>query len=303
MTPRTIAALALLALAPSAHTQEEAFSLDHFKRTGQVVIAHREASIGFSYTTRDDRPAGYSVDVCNRIAERLGRHLGIRDLRVRYAKATALTRFLLVKGKHADLECGNTTHTVDRQRDFLFSNTIATSSSRLIALKESGLRDVEDLRGKRLAVIAETTDAATARRFVAARGLDVEIVPMRNNLRAYQAVMDGKVAAFFGTEAALRGEAVRRGAQDRLAVIPGLEVEENLAVMMAKDRPALKEFVDRQIAEMARSGELARLHERWFLKPLPHFEVALGMPMSASTKAALAHPNDTPTVEPEFARP
>jgi glutamate/aspartate transport system substrate-binding protein len=295
------AVLALCALAsPVTAAQEPEFGLDHFRRIGQLVIAHREAAIGFSYTARDDRPSGYSVDVCNRIVDRLRHQLGTPDLRVRYAKATAITRFLLVKGKHADLECGITSNTLERQQDFLFSNTIATRSARLIALAGSGIGSVEDLRGRRLAVITDTTDAATARRFVAARGLDADVVPVRNNVRAYQALMDGTVDAFFGTDVVMLGEAAQRGTRQRLAVVPGLEADENIAIVMAKDRPALKAFVDREVAAMAHSGELATLYRKWFLAPLPLVGITLGVPMPESMKAALAHPNDAASKEPDF---
>lgn len=305
MTLRPIAALALCAVASAnvALAQEQEFSLDHFERTGQIVIAHREAAIGFSYTSRDDHPRGYSVDVCNRIVERLKARLGLRDLRVRYAKVTPVTRFLLVKGGHADLECGVTSNTLERQKDFLFSNSIATLSSRLVSRKDSGMASADDLQGRRLAVIDETTDEATARRFVAARGLDVEIVPVRNAVRAYQALMDGSVDAFYGVDAVILGAATQRGTRDRLKVVPGLAADENLGILMAKHRGALKAFVDSEIAAMARSGELAKLYDKWFLQPLPLIEVTLGVPMSEAMKAALANPNDAAAAEPDFSKP
>ena len=43
--------------------------LDRIKTSGRIVIAHREASVPFSYLLPDGRPVGYAVDLCLKVAE------------------------------------------------------------------------------------------------------------------------------------------------------------------------------------------------------------------------------------------
>ena len=48
---------------------------------------------------------------------------------------------------------------------------------------------------------------------------------------------------------------------------------------------------------MAKSGELAKLYDKWFMQPIPPKNVRLNMPPSETTKALWANPNDKPTEE------
>jgi len=52
-------------------------TLDRIKRTGQIVVAHRESSVPFSYVLPDKKPVGYSVDLCLKIAEAVRKKLGM----------------------------------------------------------------------------------------------------------------------------------------------------------------------------------------------------------------------------------
>jgi glutamate/aspartate transport system substrate-binding protein len=69
---------------------------------------------------------------------------------------------------------------------------------------------------------------------------------------------------------------------------------EPIAIMMRKEDPVMKKLVNDTIAAMHKSGELAQLYDKWFLKPTPPTGSLVGLPMSASLKAQLAKPNDNP---------
>jgi len=64
--------------------------------------------------------------------------------------------------------------------------------------------------------------------------------------------------------------------------------------MLRKDDPAFKKAVDDSIIAMMKSGEIAKLYDKWFMQPIPPNNVTLNMPASDSTKAAWANPNDKP---------
>ena len=44
---------------------------------------------------------------------------------------------------------------------------------------------------------------------------------------------------------------------------------EPIAIMLRKDDPAFKRAVDESIVAMMKSGEIARLYDRWFMQPIP----------------------------------
>ena len=48
---------------------------------------------------------------------------------------------------------------------------------------------------------------------------------------------------------------------------------------------------------MIKSGELAKLYDKWFMQPIPPANTKVGLPVSDATKAAWANPNDKPIEE------
>jgi glutamate/aspartate transport system substrate-binding protein len=48
---------------------------------------------------------------------------------------------------------------------------------------------------------------------------------------------------------------------------------------------------------MAKSGELAKLYDKWFMQPIPPKNVKLDLAATAETKAAWATPSDKPLEE------
>jgi len=52
---------------------------------------------------------------------------------------------------------------------------------------------------------------------------------------------------------------------------------------------------------MAKSGEVAKLYDKWFMQPIPPSNTKVGLPASEATKAAWANPTDKPLEE--YAQP
>src|SRR5690242_15937422 len=79
------------------------------KRSGQVRIGYREASVPFSYLDRSGHPIGYSIELCQAIVEEIGQTIDSQSLRVSYVKVLAEERIPAVVENRIDLECGSTT--------------------------------------------------------------------------------------------------------------------------------------------------------------------------------------------------
>jgi glutamate/aspartate transport system substrate-binding protein len=45
---------------------------------------------------------------------------------------------------------------------------------------------------------------------------------------------------------------------------------------------------------MIKSGDMAKTWDKWFVQPIPPKNTRVGLPVSESTKAAWANPNDKP---------
>ncbi|MDQ0022335.1 hypothetical protein J2X90_000113 [Variovorax paradoxus] len=64
--------------------------------------------------------------------------------------------------------------------------------------------------------------------------------------------------------------------------------------MFRKGDPAFKKVVDDSILALAKSGEVSRIYDKWFMQPIPPNGSKVGLPANAMTKAAWAAPSDKP---------
>jgi glutamate/aspartate transport system substrate-binding protein len=69
---------------------------------------------------------------------------------------------------------------------------------------------------------------------------------------------------------------------------------EPIGIALRKDDPAFKKVVDDSIIVMMKSGEIARLYDKWFMQPIAPANTRVGLPASEATKLAWAKPNDRP---------
>ena len=65
---------------------------------------------------------------------------------------------------------------------------------------------------------------------------------------------------------------------------------EPIAIMMRKDDPAFKKAVDDSIKAMIKSGELAKLYDKWFMQPIPPGNTKVGLPLSRRDQGGLGQP-------------
>jgi glutamate/aspartate transport system substrate-binding protein len=72
---------------------------------------------------------------------------------------------------------------------------------------------------------------------------------------------------------------------------------EPIAIMYRKDDPGFRKAVDDSVRNMVKSGEVAKLYDKWFMQPIPPSNTKVGLPASDATKSAWANPNDKPAEE------
>src|SRR5258708_21786367 len=102
-----LAVLAAVALAAPLSAQEG--TLKKIKDGGSITIGHRDASIPFSYYDDQQKPVGYAMDLCLRIADAVKAELKMPKLEIKYQLVTSANRIPLMANGTIDLECGSTT--------------------------------------------------------------------------------------------------------------------------------------------------------------------------------------------------
>lgn len=289
-SPFLRAALALAGLLAGATAT--AGQLDRIRETQQIVLAHREASVPFSYVGPGGAPMGYALDLCLKIVEAVRKELGLRTLDVRYAPVSSANRIAAIAEGRAALECGSTTNNAERRRQVAFTIPHFISTSRLLVRTADNLATLGDLARKRVAVTAGTTTVPVLRRLDSEQDLKLQITEMRDHAEAFAALEGNRTDAFALDDVLLYGLRANAADPKAFAVIGKPMTVEPYAIMLPKDDPAFKKVVDQEMRRLIQTGEAQRLYARWFQLPIPPKNITLDLPMPALLRDAFRFPSD-----------
>jgi ABC-type amino acid transport substrate-binding protein len=258
---RVFATLALLSLVAGAWAQPG--TLDKIKRTGVIALGHREASIPFSYVGDNGRPAGYSVELCQRVAESVKRQLGLAALEVKWVPVTPGNRVEKLNSGEIDLECGSTTNTLSRQEQVSFSLLTFADGGGLLMKIDSGLDSLDDMNGRRIGVVPGTTTERNLQEALARARAKAETVSLKDHAEGLAAVMDGRIDAYASDRVILVGLVLGSGNQQRLRLSQGMYSYEPYALMLRRNDPAFRLAVNRELARLYRTEEIYAIYDRW----------------------------------------
>ncbi len=287
----------LLAVAVAALAAGGAFAqadtLAKVKASGNVTMGVRESSGALSYTTGDGKFAGFHVEVCSRIIAELEKAAG-RKLNVTYQAVTSQNRIPLVQNGTVDIECGSTTNNATRQKDVSFLNTTYVEEVRIAVKANSGINSIAQLNGKNIATTTGTTSVQHLRKHERATGVDFKEVFGKDHADSFLLLETGRADAFVMDGSILAGNIANAKNPAEFKLAGEVLSVEPIAIMIRKDDAALKKIGNDTITAMVKSGEMAKLWDKWFVAPIPPKNTRVGLPLSDSTKAAWANPNDKP---------
>lgn len=286
-------AVALAAMTAVGASAQTSATLDKIKSSGAITLGVRESSGVLSYTLGGTKYVGYHVAICERAVENIQKAVG-KPLTIKYQPVTSANRIPLMLNGTIDLECGSTTNNATRQKDVAFANTTFVEEVRMAVKANSGIKGIGDLKGKTVATTTGTTSVQTLRKHKKADGLEFKELFGKDHADSFLLVESGRADAFVMDGSLLAGLIARSKNPKDFAIVGEVLSVEPIAIMMRKDEPALKKIVNDTIAQMYKSGELAQLYDKWFMKPTPPTGSLVGLPMSATLKAQLAKPNDNP---------
>ncbi len=239
-------------------------TLKKIKETGTIVIGYRDTARPFSFLDENGKPAGYSVDLCRRVAVAVERALGLSGLQTRFEPLTAETRFeAVVKGK-VDIECGATTNTLSRQERVDFTNMTFVDGGSLLVVDGLGIRGVSDLGGKRVAVIPDTTTAPALSAALERGFTKATVIHVKNHDEGLALLERGAADAYASDRTLLIGVGRRAKQPERYALVDELFSYEPHGFMVRRDDAAFRLVVNRTLSQIYRSGEIVDIYRKWF---------------------------------------
>lgn len=232
--------------------------------TKTITIAHRTDAAPFSFVDATKEVTGYSVDLCKRVVASIERQIGVAGLKVRYLPVTSQNRFdVIVKGQ-ADMECGASTVTLTRLKTVDFSSFIFFETTGLMAKTSPALQRLIDLTGKRIAVIAGTSNERAVNAQLKRQQITATVVPVATSQEAVSALEADTVDAFASDTLLLIGAVTKARDPKALMLMNDQLSFEPYGIALPRGDASFRLAVNTALAQIYAGDEINDIYNRWF---------------------------------------
>ena len=289
---KVLLAAAIATLATGAFAQAND-TVAKVRQSGVITMGVRDSSGALSYTLGEGKYVGYHVELCQRIIANLEKQVG-KKLEVRYLPVTSQNRIPLVANGTVDIECGSTTNNLARQKDVAFADTTYVEEVRIAVRANSGINSLAQLNGKTVATTTGTTSVQLLRKNERAKNANFNEVFGKDHADSFLMLESGRADAFVMDGQILAGNIATSKDPAAYKIVGETISVEPIAIMLRKDDPAFKKVADDTIRDLIKTGDMAKMYDKWFVQPIPPKNTKVGLPASEATKNAWANPNDKP---------
>ena len=248
-------------------------TLKDIKKSGEIRIGYRTDAAPLSFNDASGQPAGYSVDLCKRIATAVKEELKKDDLKVTFVPLTSADRLEAIVKNRADIECGATTVTLARAKDVDFTLMTFVTGGSLLSLATSKVNALSDTAGKSVAVVTGTTSEAALKKALTSNLIDAKVVSVASREEAMKQLDAGQVAAVASDQIVLIGQILQSADPKKYSLASDLFSYEPYAFVVRRDDSDFRLVANRALAQLYRTGQIEPLYDQWFgksgIKPSP----------------------------------
>lgn len=232
---------------------------------GAIDIGHREASVPFSYINDEQKVDGYSVDLCMKVVDAVRQRLNKPVLKVTFTPINVTNRIPLVTNGTIDLECGTTSNFLTRQEQVEFSPIFYVTGTQLLVKAASATKEIEDLKGRRVAALQGSSNEAAVRKLNEEKALGVQLVYVKDLPEGALLVENDRVDAFVADGVQIKVYAATKARPaGSLAVVGRLLTYDPYSAMMQRGDQDFALLVRAAFADAFRSGEAEKIYAKWF---------------------------------------
>ena len=257
-------------------------TLKKIKDNGQIVMGHRESSVPFAYMESDGKPIGYTVDLCNKIIDRIKKTLNMPNLKVKLVPVTSQTRIPLLANGTIDIECGSTTNNLTRSKQISYLHVTFITGTKLAVKKGSGIKEIEDLNGKAIGLSLGTTNEKAVKRIAKQKGLKIKYHMVKDHPQGWLALETDRVDAYATDHSLLYGLISKSKDKSKWEVVGRFLSYDPYGIMVRRDDSAMQLLGNTVLSDLMRSGEMQQIYDKWF-DPGP---TNINMPISSNLKVA-----------------
>ena len=260
---RILLAALVAALLPALAVAQGTDRLKRIKETKTIAIAHRTDALPFSYLDESKQPTGYTVELCKRVVTLLEQQIGVQGLKIKWVPVTTQNRFDAVAKGDADMECGSSTVTLARMKQVDFSNYVFVDGTSLLARSELGAKSISDLAGRKIGVIAGTSNEKALQAALKDRAVTAAVSAVSTREEGLAKVESGELDALASDQVLLLGLSGKAKDPKKLALVDDSLSFEPYAIVLPKDAN-LRIEVNTALARIYRSQAIIDVYTQWF---------------------------------------
>lgn len=260
----TVLALAMLSVATPVAAAEQMSTLAQIEKTGKIRIGFRESEPPMSFRDENGNPAGYSIDLCDRIVTGVKTTLRKSDVVVEYVPVDSANRFTALSDNEIDILCGSTTKTLSRGELVDFTQLTFVTGASLLSLALNPIDNISGLRGKKVAVVKDTTTIAALKDVLDDTLTDAKVVAVDSASQGLKALQEGRVDAFSSDQVVLIGLIMTSDEPEVFSIANELFSFEPFALAVRRNDADFRLVADRVLSHLYRSKLIGRIYGQWF---------------------------------------
>ncbi len=252
-------------------------TMDQIQKTGKIKLGFREGSIPFAFVDpKVGKHVGFSVDMAGELAKYLGMRFG-KKIEIVPFTVTPKTRIPMVVNRTVDIEMGSTTYTQKREEQADFSMIFFFSETTFLVPKDSGIKTLADLNGKRVGAARGTTNLMAIEALVKeGKFKPKDIIVTETHPQGMLALRSGKVEAYSTDRSLLEGLRMKDQNPDKWMTVPFAIAYEPYAYISREGQSDFRDFVNNTLLWSIKTGKFFELYEKWMgpkgLVPIPMSE-------------------------------
>jgi len=238
-------------------------TLAKIKSSKTITLAYATAGAPFSFN-KDGEPAGYSIDLCREIVTSLEKQLGIDDIQTEWRAGNTPERLSMVEKGEADLDCGTTSITLERQEKVDFSNPVFVASGGVLVFEKSGIQGLISLADKKVAVISGTTTERRLLKALERKHIKAELVKIKDTNEGMAALESGKADAYAGDRLVLIDQVTKSSDPGRYVMLNEMFSVDPYGFALPRGDADFRLAVNRALAGVYRGAAVEQIFVRWF---------------------------------------
>jgi glutamate/aspartate transport system substrate-binding protein len=273
MSHRIAAALLIVIASCTLAAVAHADTLGQIKKSGEIRLGYRTDAPPMSFTDAKGQPAGYSVELCRRIAAAVKEELKLDNLKITMVPLSNAERIDAIVNNKADIECGSTTITLSRQKVVDFTSMTFVTGGSLLSLADSGIDSVSKLAGKSVAVVKGTTSETALKEYLSKNLIDAKVVVATDRDDAMKRLESKQVDAFAGDQVVQIGFLMQSANPAAYKLSKDLFSYEPYALVVRRNDADFRLVANRALAQIYRGGQVEQIYAQSFgkagIRPTP----------------------------------